>query len=112
MQFINETASLEEANGKLVLDESHEKLITTYIRRYLNVLETIAASWRHKISDAEIIQEEFRTIFLKDGKNQFRLETFRLATGIYPSISEICKFLVEAQQPKPGKRPTGRWFSP
>ncbi len=110
MQFIDGTVSLKGVNGandKFELDESHERLIAKHIRNYLNVLETIAASWRHNISDAEIVQEEFRTIFLKDGKNQFRLDTFRLATGIYPSISEICKFLVEAQQPKPGKKRIG-----
>ena len=60
-------------------------MIMRYVAGYLNTLETVAVAWRHRVADREIIEEEFYALLVK-GRNRFRLEEYRKASGVFPSI--------------------------
>ena len=72
----------------------------------LNRLELIASAYRHSIADKQILEEEFSAVFCpKPG--EFVLQACREASGIYPSIKEICRRYSELRMPASPKSPTG-----
>jgi hypothetical protein len=56
------------------------------------LLEIVCAAWRHNIADRDIIRDEFAHL-ITPRKDYFPLDTLRIATGVYPSISEFTTFM-------------------
>jgi hypothetical protein len=71
-----------------------------------NRVELIAAAWKHNIADREILEEEFKTVYCVE-PDKFILETYRAASGIFPSTKAICMHFKGQQETKPAKQPTG-----
>jgi len=77
-------------NGKYRLTEAEVFVLNSLVLRYLNLLETVAASWRLGIADQTAIEEEFKRI-IEPKSNRFTLETYREASGVYPSIYALAE---------------------
>ncbi|MBE3862418.1 hypothetical protein HJ170_23630 [Vibrio parahaemolyticus] len=71
---------------KLTAEESI--LIAQYASRYLNILEIVAASWKHHIADREMIEEEFFQI-LRRKRGTPLMKNYRTAMGVFPSLNEL-----------------------
>lgn len=80
---------IKRSNGSIEVPAEVAKKLRVQLSRYLNLLEIVATTWRHGIADREIIEEEFKSIISKN-THTFVMEDFRKATGIYPSIREMC----------------------
>ncbi|HHT9106324.1 MAG TPA: hypothetical protein ACFYD7_10680 [Candidatus Wujingus californicus] len=72
--------------GKIRLSDKEAMLVRSQILIHLNMLETVATAWRHNVADRLIIEQEFHPT-ISPKTNHFTLETFRLVTGVYPSIA-------------------------
>lgn len=55
-----------------------------------NKLELIASAWANNVADREMIEKEFVAVFCPE-TGKYVLETFREASGIFPSIKQICE---------------------
>ena len=97
-------AELAEHNGYLLLTSDQVAILKGIVYNYLNVLEAVAAAWRHNIADREIIEEEFLNV-LSPRRGIFEFHEFRLAAGIFPSISALSNALESRQATAKGKRP-------
>lgn len=92
------TESIDKTDAHTVkLTERQVSAISRATMYYLNILETIASAWRHNIADRDILDEEFRTVFVKN--NQFPLEEFRNVTGIFPSVKIFARHLIDKTPP-------------
>jgi hypothetical protein len=86
--YFNEDMKTE--NGFCIINEGQSSVLRWEIITYLNSLETVLTSWRHSISDREIIEEQFSYLY-NEQENHTTLEKFRRVIGIhtYPSIQEF-----------------------
>lgn len=64
---------------------------------HLNQLEVIATAWVHEIADKVIIENAFRKI-IQPAPDEFVLDKFRLASGVYPCLSKVVEHLREEQK--------------
>ena len=62
---------------------------------YMNTLESIAAAWRSGVVDREMIEEEFRMIFIYEGKRSLT-KGWQEVMGGYPSITALSEKLIES----------------
>jgi len=80
------------STSSLMLSLEEVYLLRSLATTRLNKLEMIAGAWYHHVADRKIIEQEFLRIFRpKDGK--YILEDFRKASGVYPSIAQLCNNL-------------------
>ena len=93
---------LEETNGKTSLNRQQVAVLRSHAITYLNLLEVIFASWRHNVADREMIKDEFSNI-ISPQKDRFPLDGIRIASGIYPSISEFTTYLKHEYSKATGK---------
>lgn len=98
----SEDVELVVENNSIKLKRNQVAIIRNLVVSYLNQLETVASAWRNNIADKEILEEEFRDIFLPK-PNKSVLDTLRSVTGIYPSIHLIVDELKQKHAPKHGK---------
>lgn len=91
------TEHIPQKGGDIEVTTEVVKKIRYRLIHYLNVLETIAAAWRHDVGHQEILEEEFISIISRK-KNSFVLEDFRYATGIYPSLEAFVQVLKQRQK--------------
>lgn len=89
--------SIDKTANAVRLTERQVTAISRATMYYLNILETIASAWRHSIADRDILDEEFRTVFVRN--NQFPLEEFRNVTGIFPSVKIFAAHLITKTPP-------------
>jgi len=95
---------IQEEVGILSLDEYQVRMINRYVAGYLNTFETIATAWRHGVADKDIIEEEFYALFVK-GRNRFRLEEYRKASGVFPSIALLVNAIKDKENSSIQKSP-------
>lgn len=87
-----------------VLNEAEIVVLRSIAAGYLNRLEVVAAAWLHKIADRQIIEDEFKKV-IEPKPNNFVLESFRLATGIYPSLGKLVEHIKQKAGTQPRSQP-------
>ena len=77
-------------NSVLALSVPEVLMLRSLATVSLNKLELIASAWNNNVADKEMLAAEFVRVFCpRDGN--YVLETFRDASGIYPSIAAFCE---------------------
>jgi hypothetical protein len=84
-------------DGTAVLTEVQTSVLRGCAVDLLNSLEVVATAWRHNVCDRAIIEEEFLdVIFFRT--NRARLEVFRRASGVYPSLGALTRHLQDTRR--------------
>ncbi len=92
-------------DGRYELNAQAVEAIRWQVVRYLNMLESVLAAWRHNVADRDVLQEQFS--FLYDGRKGYAgCALFRRTAGgvdAYPAIEEFVDSLKLKSQGTAGK---------
>ncbi|MEI8394944.1 MAG: hypothetical protein WCF85_09435 [Rhodospirillaceae bacterium] len=102
--YINDKI-INSNNGHIVLEEGHIRTLRSHAVLYLNLLETVLASWRHNVADSDILEEQFNYLMSSDNESHATLDKFRSVVGIkhFPSIEKFLEHLKLKNAPLEGK---------
>lgn len=81
---------LEIKNDRVYLNAFQVNLFSIYAAKSVNYMEIVACAWKNDIADKEIIETEFRRVFI-DKNNMFILQNYINESGVYPSIRKIAE---------------------
>jgi len=107
LYFDDVNNKLKTESGLVTIDAGNSSVLRWEIITYLNSLENVLVTWRHNISDRDIIEEQFSYLY-SEVDNHNVVDTFRTAIGVssYPSINEFIQSLKEEKEnsKKKGKK--------
>lgn len=88
---------LRETDGRLLLTETHVKIIKWQLVSYINLLESILSAWRHNTADREMIEEQFQYLVAPE-KGMTLFEVYRKVVDgphTLPAINEFAATILK-----------------